>query len=111
MASYAGSLAQIMSYFSETFGPLGNQQAGAPSLTIAQLPDGSLAGYSAPGLLLISARQWTSKANDRILSQLAAGQWWGDRVCPPPVPTSGSPTGYRATPKPCTRSNPAASPS
>jgi hypothetical protein len=82
IASYAGSLAQIMSYFSETFGPLGNQQAGAPSLTIAQMPDGSLAGYSAPGLLLISARQWTSRANDRILSQLAAGQWWGDRVLP-----------------------------
>ncbi|HXA75585.1 MAG TPA: M1 family aminopeptidase [Candidatus Acidoferrales bacterium] len=82
VASYAGSLAQIMSYFSETFGPLSAQQAGAPSLTVAQLPDGSLAGYSAPGLLLISARQWTSKANDRLLSQLAAGQWWGDRVLP-----------------------------
>jgi hypothetical protein len=82
VASYAGSLAQIMSYLSETFGPLGSQQTGAPSLTIAQMPDGSLAGYSAPGLLLISARQWTSKANDRILSQLAAGQWWGDRVLP-----------------------------
>jgi hypothetical protein len=53
-----------------------------PSLTVAQLPDGSLAGYSAPGLLLISAREWTSKANDRLLSQLAAGQWWGDRVLP-----------------------------
>jgi aminopeptidase N len=82
VASYAGSLAQIMSYFSETFGPLSAQQSGAPSLTVAQLPDGSLAGYSAPGLLLISARQWTSRANDRLLSQLAAGQWWGDRVMP-----------------------------
>lgn len=82
VASYAGSLAQIMSYYSETFGTLGGAQAGAPSLTVAQLPDGSLAGYSAPGLLLISKRQWTSKANDRLLSQLAAGQWWGDRVMP-----------------------------
>jgi aminopeptidase N len=82
VASYAGSLAQIMSYYSETFGTLGGQQAGAPSLTVAQLPDGSLAGYSAPGLLLISARQWTFKSNDRLLSQLAAGQWWGDRVMP-----------------------------
>jgi hypothetical protein len=80
VASYAGSLAQIMSYFADTFGPL--QQTGPPSLTIAQLPDGSLAGYSAPGLLLISARQWNSKANDRLLSQLAAAQWWGDRVLP-----------------------------
>jgi hypothetical protein len=77
-ASYGNSLAKIMSYFSETFGAFETQ----PSLTIAQMPDGSLSGYSAPGLLLISAHQWTTKANDRLLSQLAAGQWWGNRVLP-----------------------------
>jgi aminopeptidase N len=76
--TYGNSLGQIMSYFSETFGAFANQ----PSLTVAQLPDGSLAGYSAPGLLLISARQWTAKVNDRLLSQLAAGQWWGSQVLP-----------------------------
>jgi hypothetical protein len=77
-ASYGNSLARIMSYFSDTFGAFETQ----PSLTIAQMPDGSLSGYSAPGLLLISAHQWTTKANDRLLSQLAAGQWWGNRVLP-----------------------------
>jgi hypothetical protein len=46
------------------------------------LPDGSLGGYSAPGLLLISALQWTPSSNDRLLSQLAAGQWWGNRILP-----------------------------
>ena len=76
--SYGNSLAQIMSYFSDTFGSFANQ----PSLTLAQLPDGSLPGYSAPGLLLLSARQWTTRANDRMLSQLAAGQWWGVQVLP-----------------------------
>ncbi len=76
--AYANSLAQILSYFSDTFGPMANQ----PSLTVAQMPDGSLPGFSAPGLLLISARQWTTRANDRMLSQLAAGQWWGDQVMP-----------------------------
>lgn len=76
--SYGNSLAQIMSYFSDTFGSFGTQ----PSLAVAQMPDGSLAGYSAPGLLLISARQWTTRANDRMLSQLAAGQWWGVQVLP-----------------------------
>ena len=76
--SYGNSLARIMSYFSDTFGAFETQ----PSLTIAQMPDGSLSGYSAPGLLLISAHQWTTKANDRLLSQLAAGQWWGNRVLP-----------------------------
>jgi aminopeptidase N len=80
-AAYANSLAQIMSYYSDSFGPL-DVQPGAPTLTVAQMPDGSLAGFSAPGLLLISARQWTTKANNRLLSQLAAGQWWGSRVLP-----------------------------
>ncbi len=76
--SYGTSLSHIISYFSETFGAL----EAEPSLTIAQMPDGSVSGYSAPGLLLVSARQWTTKSNERLLSQLAAGQWWGDRVLP-----------------------------
>ena len=76
--AYATSLSHIISYFSETFGSLESE----PSWTIAQLPDGTLQGYAAPGLLLISARQWSTKANDRMLSQLAAEQWWGDRVLP-----------------------------
>jgi hypothetical protein len=77
-APYANSLAHILSYFSDTFGQLEN----GTSMTIAQLPNGSLNGFSAPGLLLISERQWTTKPNDRLLSRLAAGQWWGDRVLP-----------------------------
>lgn len=82
VSSYASSLAQVMSYFADTFGPLNGPQGPIPSLTIAQLPDGTLGGYSGPGLLLISARQWTPKSNDRLLAQLAAGQWWGQRVLP-----------------------------
>ena len=76
--SYATALSHIVSYFSESFGGL----EAEPSWTIAQLPDGTLQGYAAPGLLLISARQWTTKANERMLSQLAAEQWWGERVMP-----------------------------
>lgn len=77
-APYGNALAQIMGYFSETFGAFANQ----PSITVAEMPDGSLPGYSAPGLLLISAREWTPRVNDRLLSQLAAGQWWGYQVLP-----------------------------
>ena len=75
---YGTSLARIMSYFSETFGQLEN----STNLTIAQMPNGSLNGFSAPGLLLISERQWSTKPNERLLSQLAAGQWWGYHVEP-----------------------------
>lgn len=79
-SSYADSLARITSYFSDAFGQLEN--GAVPSLTVAQMPDGSLENYSAPGLLLISARQWTAKANDRMLAQTAAAQWWGSEVLP-----------------------------
>jgi aminopeptidase N len=77
--AYATSLAHIVSFFSDSFGglPPPDQQ-----MTIAQLPDGTISGFSAPGLLLVSARQWQQKPNDRLLSQLAAEQWWGDRVLP-----------------------------
>ena len=81
-SSYATSLSHIVSYFSESFGGL----EAEPSWTIAQLPDGTLQGFAAPGLLLISARQWTTKANERMLSQLAAEQWWGERVMPATIP-------------------------
>jgi len=77
--SYATSLSHIVSFFSDSFGGL---PPGDQSLTIAQLPDGTVSGFSAPGLLLISARQWQQRPNERLLSQLAAQQWWGDRVLP-----------------------------
>ncbi len=80
-SSYATSLAHIVSYFSDVFGPL-DMKENDPPLTIAQLPDGTVPGFAAPGVMLISARQWGSRANDRLLSQLAAEQWWGDRVLP-----------------------------
>ncbi len=79
--SYATSLAHIVSYFSDVFGPL-DMKENDPPLTIAQLPDGTVSGFSAPGVMLISARQWGARANERLLSQLAAEQWWGDRVLP-----------------------------
>jgi aminopeptidase N len=72
---YGNTTATILNYFSSEFGPL-----PSPDLTVAQMPDGSLQGFSAPGLILISARQWSPKPNLRLVSQLAAGQWWGNEV-------------------------------
>jgi Peptidase family M1 domain/TPR repeat len=79
---YGNTLAMVMSDLSDEFGALIGDGSGAPSLTVAQMPDGSLDGYSAPGLLLVSARQWSAKPNGSLLAQLAAGQWWGDSVLP-----------------------------
>jgi len=76
-AAYASSLGHVINYFSEQVGPLPE-----PSMTIAQFPDGSLPAYAAPGLILISARQWSSKVNELQMAQLAAEQWWNDSVMP-----------------------------
>jgi aminopeptidase N len=76
--AYGESVAHILSFCADGFGALGSQ----PNLTIAQMPDGSVDGFSAPGLLLVSAHMWAQKPNEELLAQLAAGQWWGDRVLP-----------------------------
>jgi aminopeptidase N len=74
---YGQALNEIVTFFSSTFGPLPN-----PGLSVAQLPEGTVRDFSAPGLLLLSPREWTEKPNRRALARLAAEQWWNDRVLP-----------------------------
>jgi hypothetical protein len=69
------AVAHAENIFSDRFGPLPD-----PSLTLAQLPDGSLTTYDAPGLLLVSQRQWQATPNVRQLAALVASQWWGNQV-------------------------------
>jgi hypothetical protein len=73
--NYADVVAHIIDFYNDQFGPLPE-----PGLKIAQLPDGTLASYAAPGLLLVSARQWTAQPNARLLANLVAQQWWGSQV-------------------------------
>ncbi len=75
--AYGESVARIVNYFSEQLGPLPE-----PNVALAQLPDGTVQGYSAPGLLLVSQRQWDPKVNYRLLAQLVTKQWWGNEVLP-----------------------------
>jgi tetratricopeptide (TPR) repeat protein len=73
--AYADSMAHVIDYFNDKFGPL-----PAPGLAVAQLPDGTVDGYAAPGLVLISARQWLAKPNERLIADLVAREWWGAQV-------------------------------
>jgi aminopeptidase N len=74
---YGTTLAKIMTDFTAQFGPL-----PSTGMTIAQMPDGSVGDYSAPGLLLIAARHWSEKVDDQMLARAAASQWWGNAVMP-----------------------------
>ncbi len=73
--AYADAVAHVLDYFNDAFGALPE-----PGMTVAQLPDGTVDGYAAPGLLLLSARQWSAKPNERLLADLAAHQWWGTQI-------------------------------
>jgi len=73
--TYADTVAHILDFFNGEFGPLPQ-----PELKIAQLPDGTVDGFAGPGLLLVSARQWSAQPNARLLADLVAQQWWGAQV-------------------------------
>ena len=74
---FASDVARASLTFSDLFGPIPD-----PSYTLIQLPEGTLREYAAPGVLLLSQRQWDPKASDRALSRLVASQWWGVQVAP-----------------------------
>ncbi len=73
--AYADAVSHVLDFYNDEFGALPD-----PGLTVAQLPDGTVDGFAAPGLLLVSARQWSAKPNERLLADLVAQQWWGAQV-------------------------------
>ncbi len=74
---YGDELANVLTYYSNEFGAL-----ASPNITLAQLPDGTVDSFSAPGLLLLSARDWGTTVNQNELAHLSAQQWWGNQVLP-----------------------------
>ena len=74
---FASSVARSSIIFSDMFGPIPD-----PNLAIAQIPDGTLREFAAPGLLLLSKGYWDPRSSDRIIAQLVASQWWGVQVMP-----------------------------
>lgn len=73
--AYGEAVARVAITLADRFGPLTQ-----PNLTVAQLPEGTLSSFAAPGLLLIGQNQWGEKPNSRTLANLVAEQWWGNEV-------------------------------
>ncbi len=76
---YGESAAKALTHFSSLFGALAD-----PALTLVQLPNVPAVpqGDSAPGLIVVSARQWPRDVNYRLLARLVAAQWWGNHIRP-----------------------------
>jgi len=72
---YGQLAASIANFFTDQWGQLPQD-----TLSVAQLPDGTVASFTAPGLVLISHRLWAATPNPVLLSNLIASQWWGAQV-------------------------------
>jgi aminopeptidase N len=76
-ASYGETAAKIMAFYSDKFGPLPNGH-----LDIAEIEDGTVNGYSAPGLVALASRLFSTQVNYRSLAQEISYQWWGGLTSP-----------------------------
>lgn len=74
---YGQDAGKMITDFSDAFGAIND-----PTITVAEINDGSVSGFAAPGLALISQRQWDPRGNTRLLSRLVAAQWFGVSVMP-----------------------------
>ncbi len=74
---YGEAAGKIITSFSSHFGP-----PPISSLALVEVDNGSVNGYAAPGLVLLSPRGIGSKLNYRLLSHEIAHQWWREQVGP-----------------------------
>lgn len=76
-ASYGDTAAKILAFYSLKFGPLPNSH-----LDLVEIDDGSVGGYSAPGVTAIASRGFSNPVNYQLLAHELAHQWWGCLVSP-----------------------------
>ncbi|MBZ5542172.1 MAG: peptidase M1 [Acidobacteriia bacterium] len=76
-ANYGEAAAKILAFFSDHFG-------GLPSgrLALAEIEDGTVGGYTAPGLVALASRGFSSPVNTRLLAHEISHQWWRCLVSP-----------------------------
>jgi|SRR5579859_1785440 len=74
---FADDVARSITTFSDLFGALND-----PTMTVIQIPDGTVRDFAGPGVMLISRHIWQPKIAERTIAHLVAEQWWGVSVTP-----------------------------
>ncbi len=74
---YADTAEKILEFYSDKFGSL--PEGG---FNLVEIPDGTVNGYSTPGLVTLASRYFTDPVNERQLASQIAYQWWGCLVSP-----------------------------
>ncbi len=75
--SYGEAAAKIVAFFSDEFGPLSSSH-----LALVEIDDGTVGGYSAPGVVALASRGFSTSVNDRLLAHEISHQWWRSLVSP-----------------------------
>jgi aminopeptidase N len=76
-ASYGETAGKIMGFYSEIFGPLPTSH-----LSLVEIGDDTVGGYTAPNVVAIASRGFTNPVNYRLLSHEIAHLWWRCLVSP-----------------------------
>lgn len=76
-ASYGETTAKILAFYSDKFGALPESH-----LAIVEIDDGTVGGYSAPGVVALATRAFSSPVNYRLLAHELSHQWWRCLVSP-----------------------------
>ncbi|MBZ5561464.1 MAG: tetratricopeptide repeat protein [Acidobacteriia bacterium] len=77
VSSYGESAGKILSYYSDKFGPLPSSH-----LAIVEIEDGSVGGYTSPGIVALASRAFSNPVNYRLLAHELSHQWWRCLVSP-----------------------------
>ena len=76
-SSYGETAAKILGYFSDKFGPLPEGH-----ISLVEISDGTVGGYSAPGVVAIASRGFSNPVNYTLLGHELSRQWWHCLVSP-----------------------------
>ncbi|MGH9358126.1 MAG: M1 family aminopeptidase [Terriglobia bacterium] len=76
-AAYGAAAKDILSYYASNFGILPTKR-----LAIVEIDNGTVGGYSAPGMVALAARGFTNPVDTDLLAHEISHQWWRCLVSP-----------------------------
>ena len=74
---YAEAVSEVLEFYSRQFGSYPFER-----LAIVEIEDGTVGGYSGPGMAFLAARGLTTSVNYNLLGHELAHQWWRNLVSP-----------------------------
>ena len=76
-AAYGAATKEILAYYATSFGILPTHH-----LAIVEIDNGTVGGYSAPGVVALAARAFTNPVDTNLLAHEISHQWWRCLVSP-----------------------------